>query len=149
MYGSRVPEFPYRSTGKQAVTALVEVVRGDPDFVAGCLVCGGAHGYVIEIEYVQRRDGTIRYRVWDDVNAQASTEERPSLVFDVAGTLERVRAEGLANRKLPDDAPVSGRRSFITFANRDGGFWVEAPTPLRGAPREGALAAVFNVVFPP
>ena len=144
-----MPEFPYRLSGKQAVDALVEVVRADPDFVAGCLVCGGAHGYSIELEYVQRNDGTIRYRVWDDVNARPSTEERRFLEFDIATTLENVRADGLANRKLPDDAPIHGRRSFIALANRDGGFWVDAPTPLRGAPREGALAAVFNVVFPP
>jgi hypothetical protein len=147
LYVSHVARFPYRLIGEQAVTAVVATVASDPDFIAGCLVCSGAHGYSMELEYMQRRDGGTRYRVWSDVQGTIDTEER-ALSFDIASVLERVRAEGLAECSLPDDGPIGGRRALIVLADAADGTWVDTPAPRVGAPRTGPLAPLFDVVFP-
>lgn len=139
-------DFPYRRSGSEAVTALVETVRSDDDFVAGCLVAGGAHGYSMELEYMQRRDGTFRYRVAEDVQGTISSQER-TLAFDIVHELARARDAKLDGVTLPDND--RGRRTLIVLADRDGGVWVDAPAPGRGArPEErndGPIERVFRV----
>jgi hypothetical protein len=140
-----VSEFPYRLSNRKAVKALVATVKSDPAFVAGCLVCGGAHGYSMEIEYMQRRDGTMRYRVWDDVQGIIATDEKTASV-DFAEILARVKAAGLAETKLPDD-PMS-RRSFIVLATATDGTWVDSPTVPAHARATSPLGPIFQLVFP-
>lgn len=141
-------DFPYRRSGSDAVAALVATVRSHDDFVAGCLVCGGAHGYTMELEYMQRRDGSIRYRVAEDVQGTITTEER-RLAFDIAGELARVRATGLDGTRLPDDGG-GGRRTLIVLADGEGGVWVDAPAPGRQQRAEdrgdGPLDRIFRAV---
>jgi len=127
------------------VTALVANVQSDPTFVAGCLVVGGAHGYTMEIEYMRRSDGSTRYRVWSDVQGIISTDEARTNV-DFGAVLASVRAAGLSEKQLPDD-PRS-RRAHVVLANREGGTWVDAPTPPVGTRAAGPLAPIFDLVFP-
>lgn len=142
-----MPEFPYRRRDRSVVPQVVATVRSDSTFVAGCLVMGRAHGYEMEIEYMQRADGTTRYRVWSDVQGIISTEER-TLPLDVAAELARVRGAAVANTTLPD-VTEGGRRAFIALADREGGVWVDAPTPRsRQVAEEGPLARIFAQVFP-
>lgn len=147
-----MPSFPYQLRGPQAVRAVVDTVRSDPSFVAGCLVASAAHGYSIEIEYMQRADHTVRYQAWSDVQGERSTEER-TVTLDFAAELARVRAAGIADRVLP---PVdgAGRDAFIVLATTDGGTWIETPTPGptmdggRDTRGDGPLDRIFNLVFP-
>ncbi len=122
-------------------------VCADPAFVAGCLVIGGAHGYTMEIEYLQRADHSVSYSVWSDVQGVISTEER-TVDVDFAAELARIRASGIANTRQPEiDGPE--RYTFIAIATRDGGAWVEAPTPDAGqAKGDGSLDGIFDLVFP-
>ncbi len=137
--------FPYRVLGADAVTAVVETVASDPSFVSGCLVVGSAHGYTMEMEYIRRDDGTTRYRVWSDVQGIISTDEARTEV-DFAAVLANVRVAGLAEKRLPDD-PRS-RRALVVLANREGGTWIDTPTPPVGTRATNALAPIFDLVFP-
>ncbi len=139
-------EFPYRVRGPEAVPALVARLRADPAFVGGCLVIGGAHGFIMEMEYLQRADGTVQYSAWSDVQGVISTEER-TVEVDFAAELARIRAAGIANTKRPD--AEDGHSTFIALATSDGGAWVEAPTPVAKQPTApGVLDPIFNLVFP-
>ncbi len=142
-----MPGFPYRITSPVVVGAVIDAVRADPAFVACCLVVGDAHGFHMEIEYMQRADHTTRYQVWSDVQGELSTEER-TVALDFAAELARVRAAGIADTVLPAVAG-SGRNAFIVLATRDSGVWVDAPTPAHAKPAgDGPLDAIFNLVFP-
>jgi hypothetical protein len=61
------------------------------------------------------------------VQGTISTEER-TVAIDFADELDRLRAANIENTTLPD-AAATGRYTFIALANREGGAWVETPTP--------------------
>lgn len=126
---------------------MLATVQSDPAFVAGCLVVGGSHGYTMELEYMQRSDGTTQYSVWSDVQGIISTEER-DVPLDLAAELPRLRDEIAVETRLPDPAG-SDRFTLVVLASRETGTWVEAPTPADGQPRgDGALGRIFQLVFP-
>jgi hypothetical protein len=136
---------PYRVTRTQAVERLVDAVRSDRGHVAGCFVTGAVHGFTIEIEYIQRDDGTTRYSTWSDVQGVIATEDR-GITLDFAAELTQLRARGLVDREL---AEGPGRRTMIALADRDGGGWVELSTPLGQQPRpDGPLGRILDLVFP-
>lgn len=146
LYGAPVSGFPYRVTRAQAVAAVLATVRADPAFVAGCLVVNGAHGYTMELEYLQRIDGTTQYSAWSDIQGIISTEER-DVSIDLAAELPRLCEETAVETRLPD--PGNARYVLIVLANRERGTWVETPTPLDGQPRaDGALGRILQLVFP-
>lgn len=142
-----MPEFPYRLRTPEAVGALVARVRADSSFAAGCLIVGGAHGFHMEMEYLQRADRSASYSVWSDVQGVISTEER-TVDIDFAAELDRVRAGAIANTKLPETEGTE-RYTFIALATPAGGVWVEAPTPETGVTRtKGPLDRILELVFP-
>jgi hypothetical protein len=136
---------PYRVAREQAIARLVEAVRSDPSHVAGCFIAGAAHGFTIEIEYIQRDDGTTRYSTWSDVQGVIATEDR-GITLDFAAELTELRARGIIDRELPEGP---GRRTMIALADRDGGVWLELSTPLgQEPPPEGPLGRILDLVFP-
>jgi hypothetical protein len=140
-----MPTVPYRVTRAQAVERLVDAVRADRGHVAGCFIAGTAHGYTIELEYIQRDDGTTRYSTWSDVQGVIATEDR-GVTLDFAAELTELRARGIIDRELPEGP---GRRTLIALANRDGGVWLELSTPHGQEPRpEGPLGRILDLVFP-
>ena len=133
--GSGVAQFPYRLAAADAVAPLVAAVRGDEDVTAGCLVCVGAHGFSMEIELLQRREGDVRYSSWNDVQGNISVEDR---VFDLDVSALVAAARPLAGTTIAG----SGRRVLVVLADASGGFWIDAPES--GVPE---LAALYAVVF--
>jgi hypothetical protein len=127
--------FPYRVREADAVAALVERLRADRDLVAAALLCVGAHGFSMEIEMLQRDDGTFVYSSWNDVQGNISVEDR-TFALDLVPLV--VRARGLAGTRLEG----AGRRVLVALADRQGGYWIDAAES--GAPE---LAELFAVVF--
>jgi hypothetical protein len=141
-------QFPYRSEdGDLLVATLIENLRADPSFVAGCLVIGHAHGFTMEIEYAQRADGSARYRTWSDVQGHISSEERP-LHLDLASLFAQHRREHPESGRIAAK-PGDGRLALVVLANRDEGAWLETPTPgpkqVRG---DSAIDQLFRIVYP-
>jgi hypothetical protein len=141
-------QFPYRSEdGDVLVATLIDNLRAEPSFVAGCLVIGHAHGFTMEIEYAQRADGSARYRTWSDVQGHISSEER-ALALDLAALCAQHRREHPQPVRIAAK-PGDGRLALVVLATRDAGSWIETPTPGAGQVRgDSAIDQLFRIVYP-
>jgi hypothetical protein len=145
-----VPDtFPYREDDPDAFTRLlIGNLIANPSFVTGCFVVSHRHGFTMEIEYVQRPDGTGRYRTWSDVQGQISSEAR-ELQLDVPSVLDYLQ------RERPPQGGAFGEvgTAVVVIAtnspDRSEGTWRVFRVPERGeslgdSPLDQLLAIVYR-----